>query len=204
MAETEVKKTGFGTAGLVLGIIGILTSFIPIINNLSFVMGILAVIFGVIAFLKKASKAKVIVVIILGILSIVITINSQKAVGEALETMGNEISNSLDTATGANTEEVLKNDLDVSLGDFKVTKKDYTTDTELSVKVKNKSSEKCSFSVTIEAVDKEGNRIEEDTIYFNDLKAGQGKTDNAFTFVESEKINKLKKAKFKILEVSKY
>jgi len=195
MAETEVKKTGFGTAGLVLWIIGILTSFIPIINNLSFVMGILAVIFGVIAFLKKASKAKVIVVIILGILSIVITINSQKAVGEALETMGNEISNSLDTATGANTEEVLKNDLDVSLGDFKVTKKDYTTDTELSVKVKNKSSEKCSFSVTIEAVDKEGNRIEEDTIYFNDLKAGQGKTDNAFTFVESEKINKLKKAK---------
>lgn len=204
MAETEVKKTGFGTAGLVLGIIGVLTSFIPIVNNLSFFMGILAIIFGVIAFLKKSSKTKVIVVIVLGILSIVITINSQKAVGEALETMGNEISNSLDTATGANTEEVLKNDLDVSLGDFKVTKKDYTTDTELSVKVKNKSSEKCSFSITIEAVDKEGNRIEEDTIYFNDLKAGQGKTDKAFTFVESEKINKLKKAKFKILEVSKY
>ena len=31
----ENKKSGLGTAGLVLGIIGVCTSFIPIINNLS-------------------------------------------------------------------------------------------------------------------------------------------------------------------------
>ena len=118
--------------------------------------------------------------------------------------MSNERSNSLDTATGGNTEEVLKNDLDVTLGKFKVKKDEYTTDTELSVKVKNKSSETSSFSVTIEAVDKNGDRIEEDTVYFNDLKAGQGKTENAFTLVDSNKTKKLKNAEFKILEVSKY
>lgn len=31
----ERKKSGFGTAGLVLGIIGVCTSFIPIVNNVS-------------------------------------------------------------------------------------------------------------------------------------------------------------------------
>lgn len=200
----EKTKSGFSTAGLVLSIIGVCTSFIPIINNLSFVMAIIAIIFAVIALLKKSGKGKIIATIILAILAIVITLNSQKAVGEALETMGNEISNSLDTATGANTEEVLKNDLDVTLGKFKVKKDEYTTDTELSVKVKNKSSETSSFSVTIEAVDKNGNRIEEDTVYFESLKAGQGKTENAFTLATSDMIKKLKNAEFKILEVSKY
>lgn len=54
----ETRKSGLGTVGLVLGIIGICTSFIPIINNLSFVMGVLAVIFGFIALVKQDSKGK--------------------------------------------------------------------------------------------------------------------------------------------------
>ena len=40
--EVMSKSSGFATAGLVLGIIGVCTSFIPIINNLSFVLGVLA------------------------------------------------------------------------------------------------------------------------------------------------------------------
>ena len=44
----EKKKSGFATAGLVLGIIGIFTSFIPIVNNLSFVLWTIGVIFEVI------------------------------------------------------------------------------------------------------------------------------------------------------------
>lgn len=37
----NTKKSGFATAGIVLGIIGICTSFIPIINNLSFLWELL-------------------------------------------------------------------------------------------------------------------------------------------------------------------
>ena len=44
--KIETKKSGFATAGLVLGIIGICLSFIPILNNASFFLGVLAVIFG--------------------------------------------------------------------------------------------------------------------------------------------------------------
>ena len=44
----EKKKSGFGTASLVLGIIGVCTSFIPIVNNVSFILGLIGAIFGII------------------------------------------------------------------------------------------------------------------------------------------------------------
>ena len=47
-SNEEIKKSGFATAGLVLGIIGICTSFIPIVNNLSFVLGLIGILFGVV------------------------------------------------------------------------------------------------------------------------------------------------------------
>lgn len=44
MATEEVKvekKSGLGIAGLVLGVVTLLTSFLPIINNASFVIAII-------------------------------------------------------------------------------------------------------------------------------------------------------------------
>lgn len=45
----EKKKSGFATAGLVLGIIGICTSFIPILNNISFILGLIGILFGIVS-----------------------------------------------------------------------------------------------------------------------------------------------------------
>lgn len=196
----ETKKSGFSTAGLVLGIIGVCTSFIPIINNLSFVMGVLAVIFGIVALAKKAGKGKIIASIILGVLAIVITINSQKALSESLDTLSKD----LDKATGSSTEEILANDVEVTLGEFEVTKKEYTTDTKLVVTVKNKHSETKSFSIQVEAVDSEGVRITNDYVYANNLNAGQSQKFEIFNLVSSDKIEDLKNATFKIVEASMY
>ena len=91
---SEVKtanKSGLATAGLVLGIIGIVLSFIPIINNIAFVLGILALIFGIISLIKHASKGKAIAGLVLGILSIVITIGMQSAVSDAIDKTTNEL-----------------------------------------------------------------------------------------------------------------
>lgn len=195
----QTKKSGFGTAGLVLGIIGTCTSFIPIVNNLSFVMGILAVIFGIVALVKKSGKGKAIAALILGILAIAITLNMQKTWSDALE----DVSKELDKATGSSTEEILKNDADVSLGKFEATTDKYgITTTKLNVKVTNKTSETKSFSIHIEAVDEDGTRLEDAYVYANDLNAGQSQNFEAFTFVSSDKVSKMKKATFKIVEVS--
>jgi hypothetical protein len=197
----EKKKSGFATAGLVLGIIGICTSFIPIVNNLSFVLGAIGVILAVISLVKKASKGQAIAGVILCVLAIVITINSQKALSDSL----NEVSADLNKATGASTEEVLANDANVELGKFEVTKDSYgITDTKLTVKVTNKTSEKKSFNFHIEAIDANGARINEDYVYANDLASGQSQNFEIFTLVTSDKINEMKNATFKIIEASMY
>lgn len=200
----ETKKSGLGTAGLVLGIIGICTSFIPIINNLSFVMGILAVIFGFIALVKQDSKGKTVTTIILGILAIVITLNAQKTLSDSLNEALDTFNSEMDTMTGNKTEEILANNVEVTIGSFEANKQQYMTDTKLTVNVKNKSSEAKSFSIQIEAVDGNGSRINQDTIYANNLNAGQGQDFEIFTLVSSDKVEDMKNATFKIVEVSMY
>lgn len=197
----QTKKSGFATASLVLGIIGICTSFIPFINNLSFILALIGIIFSVVALIKKSSKGMAIAGIILGVLAIVITINSQKALSEGL----NEASNNLNKATGASTEQILKNDVNVELGNFEVKKDKYgLTSTKLNAKVTNKTSETKSFNIQVEAINADGSRIANDYIYVNSLNAGQSQEFNLFEYVESEKLEMMKNATFKIVEVSMY
>lgn len=197
----QTKKSGFATASLVLGIIGICTSFIPIINNLSAMLGLMAVVFGIVSLAKKASKGIAIAGIIISILAIVITLNSQKALSDGLDA----ISKDLDKATGSSTEEVLKNDVDVTLGKFEVTKGEYgITDTKLVVKITNKTTETKSFNIQVEAVKADGSRIKNDYVYANNLSAGQSQDFDIFTYTSSEEIETMKNATFKIVEASVY
>ena len=200
MENSEKTKNGLCTAGLVLGIIGLCTSFIPIINNASFFMGIIAIIFGLLS-IKKASKGKMITTIAIGILAIVITLNTQKTVSDSLDALSDDI----DTATGENTEQVLANDVDVEIGDFEVTTDEYgLTDTKLKVKVTNKTNETKSFDFQIEAVDVNGNRINQDYIYANNLTAGQSQEFEIFNFISSDEIETMQNATFKVVEASSY
>lgn len=197
----STKKSGLATAGMVLGIIGIVLSFIPIINNVAFFLGILALIFGIIGLVKKTSKGKAIAGIVLGILSIVITLTMQSAVSDAID----ETSKELDKVLGNSTEEVLKNDVNVTLGDLKITKGSYgITDTKMIVTVKNITNEKKSYSFHIEAVDSAGKRIDEDYVYANDLAAGQTQDFEVFTYIEDSKLDAMSSATFKIVEASAY
>ena len=195
-----VKKSGLATAGLVLGIIGICTSFIPIVNNASFILGILAFVFGLIPIIKKNAKGKAIAALILGVLSIVITISLQNSWSNALD----DLSNDLDTMTGENTEEVLKN-VDVNIGKFEVETDSWGySETKLTVKITNKTDEKKSFDFTIEAVSADGSRIETDYIYATDLAAGQSQSFDIFTYISDDKLSEMKSATFNIVEASMY
>ncbi len=198
--SNETKKSGLATAGLVLGIIGICLSFIPILNNASFFLGILSVIFGIIPLVKKASKGKAIAALILGILSVIITLSLQRSWSESLD----EASKELNNMTGENTEEVLKK-AGVNIGTLEVVTDEYGySETKLVVKVTNKSGKKKSFDITIEAVSADGSRIDQDTIYANDLGANQSQDFELFTYISADKIDAMKAATFKIVEASMY
>lgn len=195
----EEKKTGFSVASMVLGIIGICLSFIPIVNNVSFILGVLSVIFAIVSLVKKSGKAKAIVGLILGILSVVITLSLQNSWSKSLDDVGKD----LDNMTGDNTEEILKKDVDVNIGKLNVTTDEYGySDSELVVTVANKSKEKKSFTIHIEAVDNTGKRIDDDYVYANDLNFGQTQDFKIFTLVSSEKLEQMKSAEFKIIDVS--
>ncbi len=202
--DVEIKKSGLASAALVLGIIAVVLSFIPIINNAAFVLGVLAIIFGLIPLFKKRRVAIAIVAIVLGILSIVITLNMQKSVGDALDKVGEEINKTVDDSTGKNTDDILKSDIQVDLGEFTVSQGEYgIQNSKLIVTVKNKMAEKHSFSVKIEAVDASGKRIADDTVYANDLGAGQAQDFDAFTLVSSDTYEALKGATFKVVSATK-
>ena len=207
----EEKKSGLSTAGLVLGIIGICLSFIPIINNAAFVLGVLATIFGLVGLIKKKGTGKAVAGLVLGVIAIIITISMQVAALKAIDSVVDELdgivsefNDDMGYLTGDKTDDILANSLDVTLGRFEVIKGDFFDETKLTATLKNKSDEKKSFSVTVEAVESDGTRIATDYIYATDLGAGQSQKFEIFTLVSSDKIDSLKNAAFKVVEVSTY
>lgn len=205
--EEKKKTSGFGVAALVLGIIGFIFSFIPIINNVAFVLGILAVAFSIVSLVKRKSAGMAIAGVVTGVLAIIITIAMQATASKALNEVSKgleQMSDSINDMSGENTEDILKNTLEVTFGTFEIKKDDFLDSYQLNVTIKNKGSEQKSFAVKIEAVDDKGVRIEDDTVYIDHLNAGQSQNVTAFTLVGSETAEKLKSATFKVVNVSMY
>lgn len=198
------KKSGLGTTGMILGIVGVCTSFIPIINNLSFVCGVVGFILALISLCKKASIGQSIAGIVLCILACVFTISAQSSLSKSIDKSFNEWNENMDKLTGNSTEKILAEDLDVTIGELKSKTTYGITETELPVTVTNKKNEKQSYSIQIEAVKEDGTRIDTDTVFASNLNAGQSQELKAFIFVTSDKVQDLKSATFKILEVSEY
>lgn len=108
----------------------------------------------------------------------------------------------MDKKTGKRTEDVLKNDVEVTLGEFQVTEGKYNTkDTKLVVTVKNITLEKKSYHLQIEAVSQDGNRITSDYVYANNLNAGQTQSFDVFEYV-TDQLDLMMNATFKIVQAS--
>lgn len=103
------------------------------------------------------------------------------------------------------TDYLEKNVVKVSFGEFRVTDDDvFGCETSLDVRVKNLTDKQYTFCITIEAVDKDGARLETDIIYADRLNAGQSVLLKAFEYVDDDKIGELKNASFKVLSIEYY
>ncbi|MGV3061357.1 DUF308 domain-containing protein [Streptococcus hyovaginalis] len=113
MKLPEKKIVAF--IALVLGIIALISSWIPIINNVSFVIAIPALVLGIVALItnRKHKKTLSIVSVIIAILSMVIVLATQSMYGKAI-----------DTATES-VEKNIKEDQKKAEDNFKWTKADY-------------------------------------------------------------------------------
>ena len=150
----EKKKSGFATAGLVLGIIAICFSFIPLVSYVSFVLGALAIIFSIVALAKKASKGMAIAGLIVAVIAVFMAYNMHKGLEKAVD----EVSNALDNSK---TETLEYNQGDVAtLGDstVKVTKVEKSQGNDwdkpksgkefviITVSIENKGTGKLSYN----------------------------------------------------------
>lgn len=198
------KSSGFAVAGFVCGLVGIATAFIPVINFSSYILGLLAVIFGIVALAKKQSVGFSVSALLLGVVSVIMVIVMSFAFVSTVSDAAEEASKSLNNLTGDNTDELLKNTVNVKFGTLTVHNDSFYKTVDLEVTVKNISNERHSFSLEIEAVDNSGNRIAEDVIMVSDLGAGQSVTEKTFTLVSQDKIDQLKTAKFRVMTASMY
>lgn len=196
----EKKNTGMGIAGFVLGIIAIVFCFIPYVNVISYILGFIALIFAIISLVSKKSKNSL---PIASIIIVIIAFFVASTMNSATTTAIKETSKELDKITGDSTEEVLKEDVNVTLGDLKINQDEYGFyDTVMEVTIKNITDKKKSYSFHIEAVDSEGQRIDDAYVIVNDLGAGQTTVEKAFEYIEDEKIDSMRTATFKIVEAS--
>ena len=214
MSETKVdcKESIFSVSGFILGIISIVIAFVPFLNYLAIVTGILSIIFGIMGIGQEGRKKVACVGIILSILSIIITyvITNYKKdfIYNKIYNVSNELNDSFNNENN-NSEDVLKKQVDVILGDFEITSEvdDFemmNNTSKLPVTLKNKSNEIKSFNVTIEAVDEEGNRITEEQVYVEKLRPNQSYETEAFNYASDEMAEKLENAKFVVLDASSY
>lgn len=98
--------------------------------------------------------------------------------------------------------EALNSDVEISFGKFTVTEGRWYNDTELKVKIKNKSDTSHKFHFTVEAQDENGDKIDDDYVYTKTLSAGEETEETAFEYVYSKDEEKLKTAKFVVKKLS--
>lgn len=88
--QSKQRRSGLAIAGLVLGIIALLTSLLPIINNMSFfaaLVGAVLAIIGLVACMrgKRAGKGLAIAAVVVNVISIVAVIASQGMYSAAID-----------------------------------------------------------------------------------------------------------------------
>jgi hypothetical protein len=115
-----------------------------------------------------------------------------------------DLGGSPDELTGESSEQILRDHLDVQLGQFVVAAKPLLETGKLPVKLRNKGRDTASFSVHVEAVDAAGNRIADDTAHAENLFPGQSITDDLFIFVPTDSYDAMSRATVRIVEATKY
>lgn len=178
---TPSSKSAAAIVGLVLGIIALLTSFMPFVNNLSFFLALIGLVFAVVGLVgvlrgKKASKGMAIASVVVNVLAIAIVMGTQSmysaAINEATKgTISTTDGSAASAATAtASTEE--SGDKYAIEGE-ELSGDDYST--KISGTFTNNSGSELSYvQVSYNLFDADGNQI--DTAYANTSNLADGGT----------------------------
>lgn len=88
--NASASTSGMAVTSLVLGILAVVSSWMPIINNFSFILAFLGIIFAIIGLVgtvrgKKKGKGMAVAGLVLGVLSVIIVLATQSAYVTAID-----------------------------------------------------------------------------------------------------------------------
>lgn len=168
----EKKSNGLAVAALVLGIIAIMTAWLPFLNVVSMVLGVVGIGLAIGAFFKARKSGRMVMTIIAAALSVFAIVGASavnSATVDAIDDVVTDLEDVLDAS----------DDVDVVLGTL-------TTDSfgsDVPVTITNISEETGSFWVTIVAESADGStQYGTASVIVNELKPGQSATDTAVFF----------------------
>lgn len=120
--ENKSEKKMLGILAIILGILALLGSWIPILNNLSFIIAIPALILGFTSLIinRKNNKMLSIIGTILSIIAIAIVLVTQSMYGTALDKVSKSVDNSV-----KKVDKKIKDDQKKAEESFKWKKSDY-------------------------------------------------------------------------------
>lgn len=140
---------------LIVGVIAMVTSLIPIVNNGSFFFALAGIIFGIIGLVgilkkKKRSKALIITALVINVIAVIAVLASQSFYGQALDSVSNPTSSKTKGASEAKVGEALtfNNDLEITVVSVEGGLQNYdgSAVTKVVVKYENKGKDEVSYN----------------------------------------------------------
>jgi hypothetical protein len=164
---SPAKFGRFAWSSLILGIVGIVFSPLPIINNISALAAVVGIILGLIA-LFGSRKILALIGTGLCVLAMVFTVLKQNSDVAKLDEAFGELEKSLGNDPAAMS--------DVTASNCSVTNEFGTPFTRATVKITNNTNKTQTYSATISVNDASGTRVGEINAFSNSLAAGQSVT----------------------------
>jgi hypothetical protein len=171
------KGSGFAVTALVLGIVGLVFSFIPLVNIVGIILGIIGLIFGLIGIFKSRRTMSIIgsVLSLLAIiLSIVISGAFASSVSDAINDAAAQAADSSAPSADGSTDSDPLSDGGFTASDIQV--EDSSFGTSITARVTNTDTSSRSGLFTLTIFDADKNRIGQATGSVNELEAGQTAT----------------------------
>lgn len=147
----DSEKKVLGILAVIFGGIGILLSWIPIVNNIAFIFGVIALILGVIAILinKKRKKLLAIIGTSLSVATIVVVLITQSMYGSVANKAAKSFNKSVDKVSSSSESSSDSSDADTSSSSessSSETKKDFNIGETASISGVEYTVNKVSYS----------------------------------------------------------
>lgn len=205
MSEQNTKQgaSGMAIAGLVLGIVAAISSWIPIINNFSFILALIGAVFAIVGVVstvrgKRGGKGLAIAALVVNVIALALVLATQSAMSAAIDEATTPALSTEDVQVQANAEGEAEADVEpeYSIADEAMTGDDYSV--TITGTFTNNTDEDISYvQLSYRLLDAEGAQIE--TAYANtsDLAAGGTWKFEAMGFVGSDEV-----ASFELADVT--